>query len=349
MVLRLADARSSATLAYDDVMRWPEEERRALLNAGWLRDAGIRRRYTCTDCEEECTEDVHFTQEGEGLPARAFIPCSGGHGRIYLRPESLRHWAVDVHAIAASVAQLAGATGEPQEPIRQRLWWLGRCQVRGQHVTIFFARGAGWRDASTVFGDVAELRTGALQVVLVPARMPTVSAFGPHTEVLSISQMIEVGPSGLHFDRAALEQAIPKSRARVLPQLIPIRTEPGTTWKQVLVEFLDQERVRVSVPGHVEKRSFVEMGFRDRRKLGEQADVLWELLRLLAREEGQLGSADSKRLIPAASFGKVKRWVSDIRSRLRALFPDIGGDPFKPYRTAKAYETEFVLKWVGDE
>jgi len=78
-------------------------------------------------------------------------------------------------------------------------------------------------------------------------------------------------------------------------------------------------------------------------------------------------------VIAAASFGKVKKWIGDLRKRLRAVFPDIAGDPFKPYRQAKptgdqfepyllarpkvargqayreanAYETKFVLRWEG--
>jgi len=346
MVLRLADAPSSAALTYDDVMRWSDAERRALLGE-WLRDGGHMSQYTCTQCERECTEDVHWVESVGGIPRQAFIPCVGGLGRVYIRPETLRHWVIDPRRLVVSLRGMLATDSEPQEIVRDRLWRLGRMRVRGHQAPMFFARGATWRDASTVYASAGELQSGEMQVVLVPGRVPAPGVLGAGTKTVSLQQIVELGTDGLRVDLTSIEQVVPKSRARVASHLVPIHTPPGTAWNQVLIEFLDEERARVSVPGHVEERSFVEMGFQDRRKVGEQADDLWNFLRLLAREDGRLSADDSVRAISAASFVRVKKWVADIRARLRAVFPDITGDPFKPYRRVQAYETEFILLREG--
>jgi len=368
LVLQLADAPSTAALGYDDVMRWSEEARSALLHAGWLRDAGIQQQFTCTDCEEECTEEVLYSGE---IP---FIMCPRGLGRITIRPETLRRWVVDTRGIAASLCEMLGVNREPQEIVKDRLWWLGRIPVHRQQVSVFFAKGTNRRDAVAVYADVGELQGADVRVVLVPGRVPAPDVLGPSTKVLTLQQVVGLGPGGLRVDRAPVEEIVPRSRARVAQAFVPIHTSPGITWNQVLIEFLDEETVRVSVPGQVpQERSFVEMGFQDRRKVGEQADTLWGVLRILARHDGRLESGDADRVIAAASFGKVKKWIGDLRKRLRAVFPDIAGDPFKPYRQAKptgdqfepyllarpkvargqayreanAYETKFVLRWEG--
>jgi hypothetical protein len=228
-------------------------------------------------------------------------------------------------------------------------------------VTVFFARGTAWRDAGAVYAEVGELQGNGVRVVLVPGRVPAQGVLGAGTRTVSLQQVVGLGPGGLHADLAPLEQAVPRSRSRVARNFVPIHTPPGITWAQVLIEFLGEETVRVSVPGQVpQERSFVQMGFQDRRQIGEQADTLWGILRLLAKHSGKLEPEDTSQEIPAANFGKVKKWVADIRSRLRLLFPDIGGDPFKPYRRKEAtgdprhpyqwtssYETEFILCWEG--
>ena len=327
-------------------MRWSDAERRALLGE-WLRDGGHALRYKCTQCERECTEDVHWVESVGKIPRQAFIPCVGGLGRVCIRPEELRHWVVDRGGIAGTVSRMLAARGSVQEVIRDRLWWLGRPLLNRRPMDVFLARGARWRGADATFGQTAALREQASPMVLCFAESPDASVFGAGAKVVSLWRVLRLEPDCVTLDSSAIGSMAPRGRSRVSPQVVPIRTEPGTTWDQVMIEFLDEDTVKVSVPGDVQERSFVRMGFQDRRKLGEQPDALWEFLRLLSKEQGQLGSEDSGRVISAESFGKVKKWIADIRKRLHALFPDVAGDPFKPYRKVKAYETEFILRWAG--
>jgi hypothetical protein len=256
---------------------------------------------------------------------------------------------------------MLGTDRGPQEIVKDRLWWLGRLQLRGQQVPTYLARGVAWRDASAVYGSVGELQSGEMQVVLVPGRVPAPGVLGAGVKTVSLQQVVGLGPGGLRVDLTPIEQAVPRSRARAARALVPIHSPPGTTWEQVVIEFLGEETVRVSVPGQVpQERSFVEMGFQDKRQIGEQADTLWGILRLLAKHGGKLEPEDTIQEIPAANFGKVKKLVSDTGKRLKALFPDIEGSPFKPYRRKEAtgnpldpyqwtssYETKLILCWEG--
>ncbi len=335
-------------------MQWPEEARTALLEAGWLHDAGVQRLFTCRDCDEECTEEVQPAHDG------AFIACPR-FGRRPIDPETLRHWVIRPGRIAETLGEMLGTDRGAQEMVRDRLWWLGGLHLRGQRVPIYFARGTGWRDASAIYSSVGELQSGEMQVVLVPGRVPVPGALGAGVKAVSLQQVVGLGPGGLRVDLTPIEQVVPRSRSRVARSIVPIHTPPGTTWEQVLIEFLDEEKVRVSVAGQVpQERSFVELGFQDRRQTGEQADTLWAMLCLLAKHGGKLEPEDTNQEIPAASFGKVKKLVSDTGKRLRALFPNIGGSPFKPYRRKEAtgdpanpyqwtssYETKFILCWEG--
>jgi hypothetical protein len=116
----------------------------------------------------------------------------------------------------------------------------------------------------------------------------------------------------------------------------------GTRWEQVSIEFINEDVVRIAVGGKVDHRDFAQMGFVDKRKPEERPDRLWGIFREFAKREGKIDWESSVDL-PRAEQTKLKKWVSDIRTRLKAVFPQIPEDPFKPYRKVKAYETRFRL------
>ena len=64
----------------------------------------------------------------------------------------------------------------------------------------------------------------------------------------------------------------------------------------------------------------------------------------MAKRGGEVAWGASAEL-PQRELGKLKKWVADIRARLRAYFPTVAGDPFEPYRKVRAYKTKFVLRW----
>jgi hypothetical protein len=63
----------------------------------------------------------------------------------------------------------------------------------------------------------------------------------------------------------------------------------------------------------------------------------------LAKYDGRIGW-DTPGVVTVKDRNKVSKWMSGIRQRLQAVFQDITGDPFKPYKTAKAYQVKCMLR-----
>ena len=126
--------------------------------------------------------------------------------------------------------------------------------------------------------------------------------------------------------------------------VMPFRAGIGTKWSDVKIEFVTEEVVRITVRSKSENRSYVEMGFVNRRVRGGPPNVLWKVLQLLARNNGRIdwkaraGEGQHVRL-------SLKKHISDLRRTLHAVFPGIHGDAFLDYRKEKAYETAFDLCW----
>lgn len=211
-------------------MRWPEEARQALLDQGWLRDAGYASQYTCTECEKECTEEVQFVETLEGRPAKAFIPCIGGHGRIYLSLEELRYWSIDINKIAASVAQMMELENKPEEIVSKRLWWLGMATAGEGSADFFLARGTRWRDAAEVFGQSQALQRSALPVVLTLSDAIAEGVFGERIGLVSLSRILSLDGKRLHLDQHAITQAARVVNAAQVPASGNLFRCDGATW-----------------------------------------------------------------------------------------------------------------------
>lgn len=147
----------------------------------------------------------------------------------------------------------------------------------------------------------------------------------------------------------------------------------GTKWEDILIKFRDEHEVNIYVKNvnEVIKTDFNEMGFlnpKNRRPVKE-----WALLVLLARCNGELswenyskakntGSRkleqeydnDSRqdnesqrnqgysvRQLPNA----VKKTKQVLASRLKKVFT-VSGEPFLPYKEAKAYKTRFSVSFL---
>jgi hypothetical protein len=131
--------------------------------------------------------------------------------------------------------------------------------------------------------------------------------------------------------------------SKVRPDVIPIPVPPGTEWKHVFISFLNEYTVQIKVAGSIERRSFHTLGFSDLRAAEPEtrpSDV-WGVLRQLARLNGEITFQDSTRTFEDPV--KVKKWISQIRKKLKQVFPDIPGDPFHPYSKVKGYKTLFSL------
>ena len=114
----------------------------------------------------------------------------------------------------------------------------------------------------------------------------------------------------------------------VAPENTEIKTFPcevprGTKWQHFTINFLDKEKVLITVKGKEHKANFVEMGFDDKRN--GTPNQQWDLLLILARLGGELTWKDSE------AKKKYKKTVQLLADGLSAYFTQIDFDPFYPY------------------
>jgi hypothetical protein len=325
VVLRLADARTSAALTYDDVMRWQDGERRALLEAGWLRDAGHARHYTCTDCERECAEEVQFV-EAEGQPLRAFIPCSGGHGRIYLEPEALRRWSACAGQIVGTLCEELAIQDGPLEVVRGRLWWLGKAVFGAGTPDVFLARGAAWRDGAPAIGGNPRLQQCARALVLTLS--DTRPDWLPGMVCLSLSRLLSLDGDRLSVDRECIERELARRAGRSPRAGQRFPTPPGVVWEQVAIVVTAGLDGAVVTAGSVtEPLTPDQMGMAYARQSAKFTGEWHTLVKLAIH--GRITSEDRE------ARSVTPKQIERLRAKLKS-FLGIGGDPFKPYRRVES-------------
>jgi hypothetical protein len=315
-----------------------------LVNLGILQESAYSKSVYCDGCEEACLEEVIWVDSGEGRPARSYVVCSKRDDidRVQVPTERLRSWQISLSALAESVALLLGTSPILENTIGDRLWYLGHAHLNERRTDFFLFRGAAWPDSESALNRQGRLQECTNPVILTPAEIPGDPPLLPSGKVISLIRLLSLAVGGLRLDRAEIESVLGRSRTRRSQPVVPFEVPDGTCWEQISITFINEDVVRIAVGGKVENRDFAEMGFADKRKSEEPPDRLWTVFRGFARNDGKIGWEDSVDL-PDGNRGKLKKWVSDIRTRLRAIFPQIPGDPLKPYRKVKAYETRFRL------
>ncbi|HCJ67502.1 MAG TPA: hypothetical protein DHV62_09360 [Elusimicrobia bacterium] len=118
--------------------------------------------------------------------------------------------------------------------------------------------------------------------------------------------------------------------------LVKFPTPSGATWDMVSIQFVSDDSVKISVKSIHKRYTFAEIGFKDHRK-GDLPDSQWELLKYLAKKNGELSwQKDSAK-------PNVQKRIQELRKRLKFLM-GIDDDPFFPYRQYKAYKTKFLIE-----
>jgi hypothetical protein len=136
--------------------------------------------------------------------------------------------------------------------------------------------------------------------------------------------------------RAALD------RAAETPPKLAFESEQGTqnatgslgafgqisTWEELEISFLSDERVQLTVGVHTETRNYAELGFGDGRS--HKPNLAWQMLRSLAEQGGTLETST------ASTWPKVEKRIQEIRRVLRKHFA-ISADPL-PFIRGNGYQ-----------
>ena len=216
---------------------------------------------------------------------------------------------------------------------------------------VFWAGSPRDTDLATFCARREHLSRASLVLVPTTRHVPDeVSArFGPreNVEVRSLADWLEVTEGRLSARRHSFWT---NSEIRDVARIETPSTQPGlagqlgvTRWEEIRLTELDGHTLRVEANGKALLKTFVELGFVDRRKTGVVMPVqAWALLLVFCREGG--------RVKPSAygTIGKpyaVKKAVEAIGKRMKVAF----GIEEAPIRTYEKRDAAWVARFrVGE-
>lgn len=332
-VLERLEARDfeSLLLSPDDISEWPDGTADLMLELGLIKNASPAKVTQCHGCEENCLMPVHVLPPSQNRPARFFVSCDKREdvGRIPADPADLSRFQIDVDQTIRLLARAFGSRQLHRELREGRVYHIGNHVLAGKRRGIFIMRGATWLDGAELLGGlVLELEAFPSPLILVPCELPP-PGDRMHYTFASMAHITCIANGGLTLDQAELVNRISKGQRQQDQTVVPFTVAPGTRWEELTISFVNEETVKIVVRGSIEHRTFREMGFMDARKREETADRLWSALLWLAQNHGEIDWTDSRGKVN--DTGSIKKRISKIRERLKAVFPDIAGDPFHSY------------------
>ena len=151
-----------------------------------------------------------------------------------------------------------------------------------------------------------------------------------HVEVLEEALTIRRGKL------ARAGQAPPEASAASRALHAPVARIPGVQrWNQVRMCLVDQQTVRIDVPGKSIRATHVDLGLAHRRS--REPTRLWEVLVELCEEHGYF---KTRRF---GSKHATKQALSRLRKGLWAIF-GLEDDPFEPYRRGTGWRARFQAR-----
>lgn len=155
-------------------LRLPIATRQALESTGIAKPAGYSERIPCPTCTTPHIETVITKTRRDGS-TQYFIRCPR-EMRVEVNDQDRQRWRLDVFALAKAIAGSAGLAGEVKPVRGDRLIHLGQHSFRGVRTEVYFARGLGRKDASSV---ISALPVSVLpSIVFVPSAVPAEDAWG---------------------------------------------------------------------------------------------------------------------------------------------------------------------------
>lgn len=112
-------------------------------------------------------------------------------------------------------------------------------------------------------------------------------------------------------------------------------TPEGTQWKDVNIELVSNDSIRVKVGNIIKRFSGFNIGFTDERK-GDLLDHQWELLMLFAEKNGEISTKT------IGYKPNLQKPIQTLNRRLRILF-GIMSNPIKRYSSKSGWTTKFKI------
>jgi len=320
----------------DQVRRLPEAVWRSMLDSGLVSPAENAGAVECDGCSDGTRQDVWFAPATSKTPGRPYV-CCPENGVLWIDPERLRQWSVDLPRLAGALAAALACAGRIEELVPGRLWLLGRTTLGGRQREAFLGRRLAATDGAAILSGCARLHAAVAPIVFVPEVVPRRDAWSTEPPpVVTLVHAASLEGAALVVDRAYVESAV--GGARPKKDAGPVQrfpTPPGTTWAEVDIRLRDGESASVRVRGENRRVTYVEMGMADGRTA--RPDKQWALLETYAAERGALTwgrSADVRH--------RNKKRTERLAAALRSYF-GIDGDPIEYVEATKGWRTTFAL------
>jgi len=310
----------------------------ALIQLKLLKKASPAKVIECPGCEQGCLMPVEMSHGRHGRAARFFVSCDkrDDTGRVLIESEELEQWQINIARLASLLASGLGTGRSPEEISPHQAYYLGVLTVnRKKRSAVFVVTKEVLESAlaSDIFGQYIQ----PFFIIAAGLPAPKETKVGQAIPLMRISH----SAGGLiAIDMEELKNLL-SAKSTLRQDLVPVRVPAGTEWNQVFISFVNEQSVQIKVDGKIEHRSFDELGFSDTRKAEHPPTQLWVMFLQLAKMNGVMKFQDA-----AGSFSepeKIKKWVSQLREKLCAVFPSISGDPFYPYRANQGYKIRLQL------
>lgn len=130
-------------------------------------------------------------------------------------------------------------------------------------------------------------------------------------------------------------EAIAKNKNTNDKPKFPHKLPAGTEWKNIIIQFENNENVFIQVKQHKVYASYKEMGFLGRGKNPKPSEA-WNFLLVLAKLNGELAVGDKN------ERDKYKKQKQLLSEQLKLYF-SLDSDPFYPYDKNKSYRIKMTL------
>ncbi len=332
---RLLDrlAAGDRTICADGIRGWDRQQWREALELGLLREMELASVVLCDQCGEAHWSEVHWEEPG----VKACFGCPT-EGVVEIDIERLRQWRIDPERLAALAAGALGLNAGACEPLRERLWHLGRRRITDRFREVYFGLGACLPVAEMSAAIRASIGQGpALLLTVGCAGAPDGLPAGHHLLDFASVSRVECGKIAvdMEFVEERLTGDAPLPRGTSRRHAIPVPA--GTTWADVSIIVFDG-LLQVVIAGREYERTWEEFGV----DANSQPAVL---LRLFAVARGALDAARLKAAAPGDSPIKVR--VARLREILGAMLA-VDGNPIAHTQKANMYVCQFAVRLAAD-
>lgn len=167
---------------------------------GVLREASPADEIDLDCCDGGCSAPADFEEHPTTGEQVVLHRCGNGGGVIELKPERFARWTLDLHGVAALVANAACLEGEMIEDRPGRVIVAGTASSLTGPRQVFVVRGAKWADGNAALSS-PRLRSAGAPVVLTLASLLAPDDFpGYRPSVASLADLIRIRAGNVLLD-----------------------------------------------------------------------------------------------------------------------------------------------------